>query len=99
VLSHIPLKAFGCSAFVHLHHQFRSKLDPKSIKCIFLGYSPHQKGYKCYSPKYKKFFTSMDVTFLEHQPYYPKPNIQGENTPNNPQEYQFWDILSLPSQQ
>ena len=31
----------------------------------------------------------MDVTFFEHQSYYPKPEIQGEQL----REYQFWDIL------
>ena len=52
--SDLPLKIFGCSAFVHIHHQNRTKLDPKSLKCIFLGYSSNQKGYKCYSPLTRK---------------------------------------------
>ena len=49
IFSSIPLKIFGCSAFVHNLNPHFSKLDPKSIKCIFLGYSPHQKRYWCYS--------------------------------------------------
>jgi hypothetical protein len=32
----------------------------------------------------------MDVTFFEHQAYYPKSDIQGENM----QEYQNWGINS-----
>ena len=48
--STIPLKVFGCSVFVHIHQQHRSKLDPKALKWILLGYTPNQKGYKCYSP-------------------------------------------------
>ena len=47
-------KIFRCSVFIHIHQQYHSKLEPKSIKCIFLGYSPNQKGYKCYSPITKK---------------------------------------------
>lgn len=75
--SPIPLKSFGCTAFVHIPPQFRSKLDPQSIKCIFLGYSPNQKGYKCYSPTTKRIYNSMDVTFFESQPFY-HYEIQGE---------------------
>lgn len=32
----------------------------------------------------------MDVTFFEHQPYYPISNIQGKSSFT--QEYLFWDI-------
>ena len=49
-LSQVPLKVFGCTAFIHITQQNRNKLDPKSVKCIFLGYSSNQSGYKCYSP-------------------------------------------------
>ncbi|RVX21434.1 Retrovirus-related Pol polyprotein from transposon RE1 [Vitis vinifera] len=45
LISSIPIKVFGCTAFVHIHSQHRSKLDPKVVKCLFLGYSPSQKGY------------------------------------------------------
>ncbi|KAL5566604.1 hypothetical protein UlMin_029768 [Ulmus minor] len=87
----IPPKIFGCSVFVHIHPTHQSKLDPRAIKSIFLRYSPNQKGYKCYSPTTRKFYNSMDVTFFENQPYYPKFDIQGEHTT---QEYQFWEIES-----
>lgn len=90
----IPLKIFGSTAFVHNHQPNRSKLDPKSVKCIFLGYSPHQKGYKCYSPSTRKFYYSMDVTFFENQPYYPKVAIQGERTQIE-QESQLWPIAEI----
>ena len=80
LISIVPPKIFGCSVFVHINQQHRSKLDPRSLKCIFLGYSANKKGYKCYSPVTRKFYNSMDVTFFETQPYYPKIDIQGENS-------------------
>ena len=46
----LPLKVLSCMTFIHLHNHLRSKLDPWVVKCIFLGYSPTQKGYKCYDP-------------------------------------------------
>jgi hypothetical protein len=33
------LKVFGCEAFVHIPKENRTKLDDKSMKCIFLGYA------------------------------------------------------------
>ena len=38
--------------------------------CVFMGYSPSQKGYRCWCPSEYQFFISMDVTFREHEPYY-----------------------------
>ena len=43
-------RIFGCVAFVHVHNQNRGKLDPRALKCVFVGYSSTQKGYKCYHP-------------------------------------------------
>ena len=61
-------KFFGCIVFVHIPSKDKSKFDPRTAKCIFLGYSPTQKGYKCYHPPWKKCVT-MDVSFFEDQPY------------------------------
>ena len=86
--SDLPLKVFGCSSFIHIHQQHWTKLDPRSLKCIFLRYS-NKKGYKCYSSITKKVYNSMDATFFENQPYFPKSEIQGESS----MEYHIWDTL------
>jgi len=69
----VPPKIFGCVCFVRDHRPSVGKLDPRAIKCVFVGYSSAQKGYKCWDPIGKKLFVSMDVTFREFEPYYTKP--------------------------
>ena len=43
----------------------RRKLDLKARKCILLGYSEHQKGYRLYDLGREKVFSSRDVVFNE----------------------------------
>ena len=38
-LFHLPRKIFGCVCYVHILGPGSDKLDPRSIKCVFLGYS------------------------------------------------------------
>ena len=66
VLTDLTLKIFGCTTFVHEHKNV-GKLEPRAIKCVFVGYSPTQKGYKCFDPKNKKIFVTMDVTLFENK--------------------------------
>ena len=39
------------------------KLEAKAKKCILVGYSHEQKGYKCYNPQTKHARVSRDVLF------------------------------------
>ncbi|CAJ2666495.1 unnamed protein product [Trifolium pratense] len=73
-------RIFGCKSFVHIHSDGRGKLDPRALKCVFIGYSSTQKGYKCYHPPSHKFFVSRDVTFHEHESYFIQTHLQGEST-------------------
>ena len=66
----LPLKVFGCVCFVKDSRPSVGKLDPKAVKCVFVGYSATQKGYVCWSPVEKRLFVSMDVHFRESEPYY-----------------------------
>ena len=44
----IEPRVFGCTCFVRDVRSHVSKLDLKSLKCIFLGYSRVQKGFSYY---------------------------------------------------
>lgn len=66
----LPPKVFGCAVYVHVHPHQRSKLDPCAIKCVFLGYASHQKGYRCYHPPTRKMYVTMDATFHEELSYF-----------------------------
>jgi len=59
------LKIFGCTCYAHVPRDQRQKLDPKSIKCVFLGYCSNSKGYKLYDVNKKKILLSRDVIFHE----------------------------------
>ena len=67
-LSH--LKVFGCTCYVHVPGDLRDKLSIRSQKCMFLGYSTTQKGYKCINPLTNKLIISRNVTFLENERYF-----------------------------
>jgi hypothetical protein len=61
------LRIFGCIAFTHIPSKLRNKLDDRSEKFIFVGYSETSKAYILYNPISKKLILSRDVKFLENQ--------------------------------
>ena len=69
-LYHVSPRVFGCTCFVHDLSPGLDKLSAKAIKCVFLGYSRLQKGYKCYSPTTIRYYMSADVTFFEDKPFF-----------------------------
>ena len=76
----IEPQIFGCTCFVRDVRPRVSKLDHKSLKCIFLGYSRVQKGYQCYYPSLRRYLVSADVKFFENVPFSSPltPTSQGE---------------------
>lgn len=70
-------KVFGYVCFIHDYRNDVRKLDPRAIKYVFVGYSPTQKGYRCWCPSERRFFVSMDVIFREYEPYYESTNDIG----------------------
>lgn len=59
------LKIFGCLAYAQIPESKRKKLDDRSQKCIFVGYSEESKAYKLYNPLTHKLVVSRDVIFDE----------------------------------
>ena len=60
------LNIFRCFAYVMYNDQDRTKLDPKSRKCILLGYSNEVKGYCLWDPIACNVIISRDVIFIEN---------------------------------
>lgn len=59
------LKIFGCACFPYLRPYNNKKLQFRSLKCIFLGYSLNQKGYRYLDPSTGWVFLSRLVVFDE----------------------------------
>ena len=75
----LPPHVFGCVAFVHLHKHQRNKLTPLTLRCVFVGYATHQKGYRCYHPPTQRMFITCDVVFHKDSMYFSfEPKLQGE---------------------
>ena len=60
-LSHVRI--FGYIAFVHIPDETWQNLDPKIEKCILVGYSLEQKGYKCFNASVRNVRVGRDVVF------------------------------------
>ena len=57
---------FGCSAYAYVR---QNKLEPRALKCIFLGYPEGVKAYRlwCLELGMRKCIISRDVVFNEHE--------------------------------
>ena len=68
------LRAFGCRAYAHIR---QSKLEPRAIKCVMIGYQKGVKGYRLWStePGKLKVVVSRDVVFKEDE----KPFVRKES--------------------
>ncbi|GJZ05197.1 retrotransposon protein, putative, ty1-copia subclass [Tanacetum coccineum] len=58
------LRVWGCEALVK--QDAPEKLDPRSIKCIFIGYLKETMGYYFYYPRENKIFVARNAEFFEN---------------------------------
>uniref|UniRef100_A0A2N9I9N7 CCHC-type domain-containing protein n=1 Tax=Fagus sylvatica TaxID=28930 RepID=A0A2N9I9N7_FAGSY len=79
------LKVFGCRCFPYLRDYAKNKFEPKSYPCIFLGYSPIHKGYRCLHPPTKRVYLSRHVVFDEDIFPYADPRSLFSSTSTNGQ--------------
>ena len=70
-------KVFGSECWVHISDEKRKKIDPKSPKCIFIGYSEDSKAYRLFDPATQGVIISRDVQFHEisHPPESVEPHV------------------------
>jgi histone deacetylase 1/2 len=58
-------RTFGCAVWPNLRPYNARKLQYRSTRCVFLGYSNLHKGFKCLEPTTGRVYVSRDVVFDE----------------------------------
>ena len=66
IADYSKLRIFGCIAYAHVK---QGKLEPRALKCRFLGYLEGVKGYRLWrvDSKPPQCIISIDVTFHEDE--------------------------------
>jgi hypothetical protein len=93
----LPPKIFGCTYYIQNLGPGFDKLDACATKCVFLGYSRTQKGYRYYSPVLRRYFTSADAIFLESTPYFFSVSSPGDFVFESPSSVPFLIPSTLPT--
>jgi histone deacetylase 1/2 len=93
-------KVFGCACWPNLRPYNNHKLQYRSKKCVFLGYSPLHKGYKCLHVPSNRVYISRDVIFDENVfPFShssPTPS-ESSTSHSSPSADQFVDTVHAPA--
>ena len=71
--NYLKLKIFGCLCFPWLRPYQNHKLQNRSTKCVFLGYSLTQSAYLCYDTISSRLYVSRHVRFVEDT--FPFPSL------------------------
>ena len=93
----LPPRVFGCVCFVHILTPGQDKLSAKATKCVFLGYSRLQRGYRGYSLNTHRYFVFVDVTFFENSSTFPTTHPSSSDVISQPLLYPIPVTSSVPS--
>jgi ATP-binding cassette subfamily B (MDR/TAP) protein 1 len=88
------LRVFGCPAYAHVDN---GKLEPRAVKCIFLGYQSGVKGYKLWNLQTQKVVISSNVIFNESAMFLEDPSTSAPiQQTSSVQVEHFIDVDSTP---
>ncbi|KAJ0701721.1 putative RNA-directed DNA polymerase [Helianthus annuus] len=95
--SYSNLRIFGCLVYPYLRDYTKNKLLPRSAPCIFIGYSPRYKGFRCLDPTSGRIYTTRHAKFDEDVfPFHtPSKHSDSSNLPFT----NFEDFLPTPTSQ
>ncbi|GBM89945.1 Retrovirus-related Pol polyprotein from transposon TNT 1-94 [Araneus ventricosus] len=83
------VKPFGCVAFYKVFDNKRHKLQPKSKKGVFVGYSRNRKAYRICDIEERQIHETSDVVFDETKNGYAQKELP-KNTENYTQIEYIW---------
>uniref|UniRef100_A0AAV1TCE5 Retroviral polymerase SH3-like domain-containing protein n=1 Tax=Peronospora matthiolae TaxID=2874970 RepID=A0AAV1TCE5_9STRA len=61
------LRVFGSQGYAHIDDDKRTKLEPKSYRCMFLGYEENTEGYRVFNLERSKVVISRSVKLDERE--------------------------------
>ena len=61
------IRVWGCLAFYRVPDQKRTKLGPRAMKSVFVGYAKNSKAYRLLDLESNVIMKSRDVQFLENK--------------------------------
>lgn len=74
------LRVWGCLAYYRVTDPKRTKLGPRAIKSIFIGYVENSKAYRLLDLNSNAVVKSRDVEFIENK-FYNDNNVETSYTP------------------
>ena len=74
------LRTFGCACYPSLRDYAHNKFDPRSLKCVFLGYNDRYKGYRCLYPPTGRVYITRNALFDEEE--FPFANVYKQSHPS-----------------